>query len=154
EVPGGVTAYLGAGDREDLGAVHRAHDLAAPGRNPGMQQEPVEVDALIAQRIALVDADRFEVTSSDRGPRLASEEQMGGSAGDGARFQGVALMQPVEAVPESDAAAEHDRDQHNVQVVDQVSLQELVDRRRPAAKPYVQVSGRLLCLSEDLGRGG
>src|SRR5262249_6186775 len=57
EVAGGVPAYLGAGDGEDFCAVHRAHDLAAPGRNSGAQEEAVEVDALIAQRIALVDAD-------------------------------------------------------------------------------------------------
>jgi hypothetical protein len=50
-------------------------------------------------------------------------------------------MQPVEAVPEPDAATEHDRDLHDVQVVDQVSMQELVDRRGPVAEPYVQVAG-------------
>src|SRR5271166_4542127 len=57
EVAGSVAAYLGASDGEDFGAVHRAHDLPAPGRNTGAQKEPVEIDALIAQRIALVDAD-------------------------------------------------------------------------------------------------
>jgi hypothetical protein len=34
--------------------VRRAHDLSAPGRNTGAQEEAVEIDALIAQRIALV----------------------------------------------------------------------------------------------------
>src|SRR5260221_14637945 len=57
EVAGGVSAYLGAGDGEDLGAVHRSHDLPAPGKNPGAQQEAGEIDALIAQGIALGDAD-------------------------------------------------------------------------------------------------
>ena len=47
EVAGGVAAYLGAGDDEDLGAVRRAHYLSAPGRNARAQQEPVEIDALI-----------------------------------------------------------------------------------------------------------
>src|SRR5215469_8685120 len=61
-------------------------------------------------------------------------------------------MQPVKAVPESDAAADHDRYQHNMQVVDQVCLQELVNRGGPAAKPYVEVSGCLLRLIQDLGR--
>jgi len=57
EVSCGIAAYLGASDGKDFGAMHRAHDLRAPGRNTGAQKEPVEVDALIAQRIALVDAD-------------------------------------------------------------------------------------------------
>jgi hypothetical protein len=74
------------------------------------------------------------------------------TAGDGDRFQGVALVQPAEAVPESHAAAKHDRDQHDVQVIHQVSLQELVDRSGPAAEPYVQTPSRLLCLLQDLGR--
>ena len=74
---------------------------------------------------------------------LAREEQVGGPAGDSDCFQGVALVQPIETVPEPDAPAEHDRDQHDVQVVDQVSLQELVDRGGPAAEPYVQVADRL-----------
>jgi len=47
---------------------------------------------------------------------------------------------PAEAVPEPDAAAEHDRDQHDVQIADQISLQELVDRSGPAAEPSVQVA--------------
>jgi hypothetical protein len=34
-------------------------------------------------------------------------------------------MQPVQAVPEPDAAAEHDRHLHDVQVVDEVGGQEL-----------------------------
>ena len=58
--------------------------------------------------------DKHEVTVS-----LAGEEQVGGAAGDGDRFDGVPLVQPFQAVPEPDAAAEQDRYQHDVQVVDE-----------------------------------
>jgi hypothetical protein len=58
DVAGGGASDIGTYDRqEDLDAVAGAHHLAATRRNPAIQQKPVEGDALIAQRIALVDAD-------------------------------------------------------------------------------------------------
>src|SRR5215472_13154635 len=57
EVAGGVPADLWAGDREDLRAVRGAHHLPAPCGDPGREQHPVEVDAFVAQRVALVHAD-------------------------------------------------------------------------------------------------
>ena len=63
---------------------------------------------------------------------------MGGSAGDGDGLHGVALVQPVQAVPEPDAAAEHDRHLHDVQVVDEVGGQELVDGGRSAGVPLTK----------------
>jgi len=57
-VAGGGASDIGAdGRQEDLDAVTSAHHLAATRRNPAIHQKPVEGDALIAQRIALVDAD-------------------------------------------------------------------------------------------------
>lgn len=40
-------------------------------------------------------------------------------------------MQPVQAVPEPDAAAEHDWHQHDMQVVDEAGGEELVDGGGP-----------------------
>lgn len=40
-------------------------------------------------------------------------------------------MQPVQAVPEPDAAAEHDWHLHDVQVVDEAGGEELVDGGGP-----------------------
>src|SRR5450755_487444 len=57
DVPGGVTADLWAGDDEYLGAVHGAHHLPAAGLDSRLEEQAVEVDALIAQWIALVDVD-------------------------------------------------------------------------------------------------
>ena len=54
---GGLVADVRTGQREDLGAVDGAHHLAAAGRDAGPQEQAVELDALVAQRIALVDAD-------------------------------------------------------------------------------------------------
>ena len=53
------------------------------------------------------------------------------------------LLQALEPVPEPLAAAEHDRDDDDVQVVDQVGGEELADRRRAAADPDVEAARRL-----------
>src|SRR6202012_1758242 len=82
QVARGVAADFRAGDDEDLGAVHGAQHLAPPGRYPGPQEQAVEVDALIAQRVALVDADY-------RG-REARDVLGGGKRGPGDR---VALVE-------------------------------------------------------------
>src|SRR5215204_4883552 len=57
DAAGGLVADVRAGDREDLGAVDRAHHLATARPDPGPQEQPVELDPLVAQRVALVDAD-------------------------------------------------------------------------------------------------
>src|SRR5438105_385069 len=87
DAPGGVAADVGAHHGEDLGAVDRAHDLAAPGGDAGAQQQPVEVDALVAERVALIDAD-------DRRYR-AAQVVLGGEAGPGQRVAGLELLDPV-----------------------------------------------------------
>ena len=54
---GGFAADVGTGDGEDFGTVDGAHHLPTAGRDTRLQQESIEVDALVAQRIAFVDAD-------------------------------------------------------------------------------------------------
>ena len=61
-------------------------------------------------------------------------------------------MQRAQAVPERDAAAEHDRHLHDVQVVDETDGQELVDSGRAAAEPDIQLAGLVLGKLEHLGR--
>lgn len=49
-------------------------------------------------------------------------------------FDGEALLQALQAVPEPRATAEQDRHLDHVQLVDQVGLEEAPDRRRTAAE--------------------
>ena len=68
-------ADVGARDGEDLGTVHRPHHLTAAGGDPGCEQQAVEVDPFVAQRVTLVDVDhcRWEaghvVHAGERRPR-------------------------------------------------------------------------------------
>src|ERR1700683_5156251 len=87
QVPRRVAADLRAGDAEDLRAVHGAHDLAAAGRHAGGEEQPVEVDPLVAQRVAFVDADDG---GREPGHVLA--------AGEGGPRQRVALVESLEAI--------------------------------------------------------
>jgi hypothetical protein len=48
---------IGTGSRQKLDAVTGAHHLAATRRDAVIYQKPIEGDAFIAQRVALVDAD-------------------------------------------------------------------------------------------------
>ena len=60
-------ADLGAQDAGDLRAVDRPHDLPAASGDVRLEQQAVEVDALVAQRVAFVHADHgggSPVTSS------------------------------------------------------------------------------------------
>src|SRR5699024_8168999 len=60
----------------------------------------------------------------------------------------------LEVIPDPHSGAEHDRDDRDVQEVDEVGLQKLSDGRRPAADPDVQTTGRLLRQPERLvGQG-
>src|SRR4051812_40852413 len=56
-VTGGVSAYFRTARNENLRGMDRAHHLPAAGRYAVPHQEPVEVDTLVAQRIALIDTD-------------------------------------------------------------------------------------------------
>ena len=61
---------------------------------------------------------------------------MGDAAGGADRLDGEALFQAVQArqaLPEGLAAAEEDRNEHEVHLVDQVGLEELADGGRAAA---------------------
>ena len=48
---------------------------------------------------------------------LAGPEQVSGAALDGKRFHVEPVVKPFKAIPESNAAPDHDRYQHDVQVV-------------------------------------
>jgi hypothetical protein len=90
----------GAGDGEDFGAVHRAHDLPAVGLNAGAQQEPVEIDALVALRIALVDA--------DDGRREPFDVGLGGQGRPGQRVALGEGLDPLADGPGVAVQADHD----------------------------------------------
>ena len=55
EVAGGGLRDIEAGHGEDLGGVDRAHDLAAARVLAGAEEQTIERDAFVAQRVALVD---------------------------------------------------------------------------------------------------
>ena len=95
---GGASDIRTDGRQEDLDAVARAHHLAATRRNPTIHQKPVEGDALIAQWIALVDADdrrrqAFDILSlGEAGPC----ERVAGVKGLDAVSHGGAVVPEVE----------------------------------------------------------
>jgi hypothetical protein len=64
------------------------------------------------------------------------------------------FLDAFEAVPEPHAAAQHDRHDGDVQVVDQVLGEELADDGRPAADADVEAAGGLTRLAERLLRRG
>ena len=71
----GVAADVGRGDAHQLGAVRRAEYHATARRHPSAQEQSIELDALVAQRVALVHADdggrqaAHVVLGCERGPR-------------------------------------------------------------------------------------
>ena len=79
-----LAADVGAGHREDLGAVDRAHHLAAAGRDAGAQEQTVELDALVAERVALVDADDRGHEARARRPRWRTPGHASGFRGSNA----------------------------------------------------------------------
>src|SRR5262245_24083166 len=70
------------------------------------------------------------------------------------RFDVVGLLEGLQAVPEPDAAAEKDRDLHDMHVVDQPCGEEVAYDRRPTAEADVLATGRLAGRLERLRRGG
>ena len=71
------------------------------------------------------------------------------------RRHAVAVLEPAEVVPEPDAAAEQDRDDGDVEPVDEPGLEELAHDGRAAADPHVLAARRLQREVERLaGRRG
>ncbi len=77
---------------------------------------------------------------------------MGGAAGHRQRLHVEALLEPIEPLPQADASANHDRDDDEIEVVNQVGLQERAQRRRPAADPNIEIAGRLAGHGQGFGR--
>src|SRR5229473_7587753 len=65
DIAGGNPTDIGADAREDLRAVHSAHQLPAARRAAAPDHQPIEVDAFVAQRVALIDADHDGRQSPD-----------------------------------------------------------------------------------------
>src|SRR4051794_26820431 len=99
---------------------------------------------------ARVPGSSWDVTSG----RLAGEGEVRdtGRGGDGLDVEG--LLDALEAVPETDAAAEHDRDLDEVHVVDEPSGQEVADDGGATTDPDVLARGGRAGRLERLGRGG
>src|SRR5581483_418559 len=82
------------------------------------------------------------------------ERDVGDAAGGAHRLDGEALLQALQAVPERLAAAEDDRHDHDVHVVDQAGGEELADGGRAAADADVQAARYLLGRRKRLRRAG
>src|SRR4029077_5242185 len=76
---------------------------------------------------------------------------MGDSAWGGERFYVVCILEVLQAVPDADAVAEHDRDLHEMHVVDQSGGEEVAYDGRAAADPDVLAIG---CCTRSLERLG
>src|SRR4051794_521126 len=74
------------------------------------------------------------------------------SAGRGRGLDLVVVLETLQSVPEPHAAAEHDRDHHDVHVVDEPRSKELADHRGASADAYVLAVGGLAGPLERLGR--
>src|SRR4051795_1732262 len=83
-----------------------------------------------------------------------AEHHMGHAAGRRGRLDRVVALEGLQLVPEADAAAEEDRDDHDVHLVDEPGGQELADQRRTAADPDVHPAGSLARRLERFGGRG
>src|SRR5687768_11802055 len=77
---------------------------------------------------------------------------MGDSGGRGGGLDLVVLLEALHTVPEAYAAAEQDRDHHDVHVVDEPGREELADRGGATAEAYVLAAGGLAGRLERFGR--
>src|SRR5918995_7047039 len=84
----------------------------------------------------------------------AVERHVGDAAGRGRGFDLVVLLQAFQPVPQSNAPAEHDRDDRDVQVVDEPCGEEVADDGRSAADTHVLALRARPGLLERLGGRG
>jgi hypothetical protein len=76
------------------------------------------------------------------------------SAGRGRSLGLVVLLEALQSVPEANSSAEQDRDDHDVQVVDQPGSKEVADHGGTAADAYILAVGGLLGRRERVGGRG
>src|SRR3984885_10191188 len=92
---------------------------------------------------------------SRRQARLTTgERDVGDAAGGAHRLDREVLLQALQAVPERLAAAEEDRHERDVHVVDQAGGEELADGGRAAADADVEAARGLLGRRKRLRRAG
>src|SRR4029453_9820465 len=82
------------------------------------------------------------------------EGHMRDSAGRGGGFDMVVLLETLQSIPEPDASAEHDGDQHDVHVVDEPGSKELAYHGGAPADAYILATCGLAGRLERLGWGG
>src|SRR5918998_2603320 len=92
---------------------------------------------------------RFEYCGSGVG---SSERHVRHSGGRGGRLDLVVLLEARKSVPEAHAAAEQDRDHHDVRVVDEPGGKEVADHGGTSADAYVLAARGLAGRLERLGR--
>ena len=85
---------------------------------------------------------------------LAGEGEVGDAAGGGDRLDVVVVLEALQAVPDADAAAEHDRDLDEMHVVDEPGGEEVADDGGAATDPHVLAAGGFTGGLERLRRGG
>src|SRR5688500_434895 len=82
----------------------------------------------------------------------AGECHVRDSAGRGGRLDLVVLLEALQSVPEANASAEQDRDDHRVHVVDEPGSKEVADHGGTSAEAYVLAVSSLAGCLERLGR--
>jgi hypothetical protein len=85
---------------------------------------------------------------------LPREREVCDAAGRGDRLDVVGILEGLQAVPDADAAAEHDRNLDEMHVVDEPGGEEVTYYGWAAADPDVLVIGCFAGGLERLGRGG
>jgi len=97
DVDGGRASDIGTDSRQKLDSVTGAHHLATTRRDTAIHEKPIESDALIAQRIALVDADdrRWQTLDVLAGREAGPGERVAGVKGLDAVGHGGAVVPEV-----------------------------------------------------------
>jgi hypothetical protein len=85
---------------------------------------------------------------------IPREREVGDTAGGGDRLDVVGLLEGLQTVPDTDAAAEHDRDLDEMHVVDESGGEEVTYDGGAASDTDVLAIGCFAGFLERLGRGG
>src|SRR5215204_2637207 len=104
--------------------------------------------------VSLAIRPRPAVRCRHSGGDLPREREVGDAAGGGDRLDVVGVLEGLQAVPDADAAAEHDRDLDEMHVVDEPGGEEVTNDAGAAADPDVLAIGCFAGGLERLGRGG